>query len=123
MKPLTSRSSLVGIGLVVGLGIAGLGCSVGVAPDAPADDPVLVQGRTIYIESCMNCHGSAGGGGRGSKLNEGRVLEAYPDPADQTAVVAVGAEAMPGFDEKLTTDEIDAVVRYTREVLAARSAR
>ena len=59
----------------------------------------------------MSCHGSTGGGGRGTKLNDGRVIESFDDPADQVALVTVGRGAMPGFEGRLSGEEIDAVVR------------
>ena len=42
----------------------------------------------------------------------------YPDPADQVAVVTNGRGGMPAFGDKLTEEEIAAVVEYTRTVLA-----
>ena len=113
-----SRSTITAVGIAVGLAITGVGCSAGVAPEVPAGDPELVLGREVYIANCMSCHGSTGGGGRGTKLNDGRVIESFDDPADQVALVAVGRGAMPGFEGRLSGEEIDAVVRYTREALA-----
>lgn len=95
------------------------GCAAAESPAAPADDLELVEGRDIYIKNCANCHGGAGGGGVGSKLDDGRVVERYPEPADEIELVANGVRAMPEFDAKLTETEIEAVVRYTREILAA----
>jgi mono/diheme cytochrome c family protein len=97
----------------------GAGCVAGVVPEAPADDPELVQGRDVYIANCVSCHGGAGAGGRGNKLNEGQVLESFPDPADQVALVTGGRQAMPAFGDRLSNEEIEAVVRFTREVLAS----
>lgn len=92
------------------------GC-VAASPEVGSGDPVLVQGRDIYARNCASCHGSAGQGGRGTRLNGGAVLEAFPDPADQAEVIVNGRNQMPAFTGKFTTEEIDAVVRYTREVL------
>lgn len=94
------------------------GCTGGEVPAAPADDEVLVLGGELYANNCRACHGPAGGGGVGTALNEGRVVERYPDVADQIALVRDGVRAMPAFGEKLSDDELEAVVRYTREVLA-----
>lgn len=88
------------------------------APEAPEGDEVLAEGREIYVNSCANCHGSTGAGGRGSRLNDGRVLERYPEIADQIALVTTGVRAMPSFEGSLDEAEIEGVVRYTREVLA-----
>jgi len=97
-------------------------CSVDDVPEIPIGvdgypDPQLVTGRQVYIARCANCHGNDGGGGRGNKLSEGRMVAQYPDFGDQVRVVAEGVRSMPGFAEVLEPNEIDAVVRYTREVL------
>ncbi|MFV0526399.1 MAG: c-type cytochrome [Acidimicrobiales bacterium] len=94
------------------------GCAVD-TPAAPADDPQLVLGQEIYQANCASCHGSEGQGGIGWKLNDGQALERYPDPADEAAVVADGRSGMPAFGAKLSAEEIDAVVAYTREVLGS----
>jgi len=97
----------------------GAGCSVAASPAAPADDPVLTLGWQTYLDAgCANCHGSSGGGRRGPKLNEGQVIVRFPDIADQVEVVTKGKGGMPGFASKLSQEEIEAVVAYTREVLA-----
>ena len=80
-------------------------------------DAVLLQGRDIFSTRCATCHGADGGGGQGPKLNDGRVTEVYPDIAAQIAVVTGGRNGMPSFSNLLGDEEIEAVVRYTREVL------
>ena len=86
--------------------------------DAPAtpDDPQLQLGAEVYGTRCAGCHGQSGGGGAGVRL-AGRMKEAYPDIADQIAVVTEGRGAMPAWDSALSPEEIEAVVRFTREVL------
>ena len=78
---------------------------------------VLVQGRDVYSARCRSCHGSTGGGGTGPRL-AGTVEQLYPDVADQVEVVRDGRRSMPSFGGTLTDAEIEAVVRYTREVLS-----
>ena len=107
---------------LISLILAGSACSSSGVPEVPAGpggdpDPVLVVGRRVYTDRCANCHGNDGGGGRGSKLRDGVVIERYPDIAGQIDVVAEGARAMPSFAGALTAGEIEAVVRFTREVL------
>lgn len=99
-----------------------LGACAGEVPEVPigpdgAADPALVAGRDVYQRRCANCHGADGGGGTGPKLADGEVVAQYPDPADQRAIVADGRNAMPSFVGSLSTEQLDAVVRYTREVL------
>jgi len=92
-------------------------CSGGDLPEVPADDAELVTGRVIYANNCTPCHGAGGGGGIGPKLSGGRVVEKIPDPADQRLLIENGKGQMPAFDQKLSAEEIDAVVRYTREII------
>jgi cytochrome c oxidase subunit 2 len=94
------------------------------APDVPlgADgrpDPVLAQGRDTYQANCVQCHGGNGGGGRGPQLNGGSVVANHPDIADQIALVTNGKGGMPAYGGRLDAAEIEAVVRYTREVINA----
>ena len=98
-------------------------CAPGSAPEVPAGaggapDPVLVEGRAVYTRRCAGCHGTGGDGGRGPKLAEGRVVERYPEIEDQVEVVTNGRGGMPAFADTLGPAEIEAVVRYTREVLS-----
>ena len=111
------------VGTVV-LAAAGLmlaACSPG-SPDAPTGpggevDPVLELGQQVYENECARCHGAAGGGGFGSELADGKVVEAYPDIADEIEIIANGRNGMPGFADRLSAEEIEAVTRYTREAL------
>ena len=96
---------------------AGESPEVPVGPDGQAD-PELAVGREVYSRRCANCHGAGGGGGTGPKLSDGAVIEAYPDAADQREIIADGRNGMPSFAGSLSTTELDAVVRYTREVLS-----
>jgi mono/diheme cytochrome c family protein len=105
------------IAAAVVLGACGSSPEVPLGPDGEPD-PVLLVGRDVFGNRCASCHGSDGGGGRGPKLNDGAVVEAYPDIAEQIDIVTNGkGDGMPLFSDKLTPDEIEAVVRYTREVL------
>ena len=94
-------------------------CSSGGTPELSEDqanDPALVTGRQVYQARCARCHGGDGGGGAGPKL-AGNVVKRYPEPSQQEEVVRDGRGSMPSFDDALSDDEIEAVVRFTREVL------
>jgi len=91
------------------------------APEAPVavvEAAGGIDGAAIFGDRCAGCHGGDGSGGIGSRLAGGRVLERFPNAADQIAVVTAGRGGMPAFSGKLTDDEIAAVVDYTRTVLA-----
>jgi mono/diheme cytochrome c family protein len=77
-----------------------------------------VDGAAIFGQSCAGCHGGDGSGGIGPRLAGGRVVANFPDPQDQIAVVTNGRGGMPAFSERLSAEEIAAVVEYTRTVLA-----
>jgi cytochrome c oxidase subunit II len=88
---------------------------VPLGPDGRAD-PVLVLGREVYGAQCSSCHGVSGSGGSGVRL-AGTVVGSIPDADDQATVILDGRGRMPGFRNRLSAEEIEAVVRYTREVL------
>lgn len=97
------------------------GCTTSEAPPVPTVngtvDSVLEQGRNVFMSNCSRCHGSNGGGGAGIKLSEGRATELHPDIATMINVVNNGKNGMPAFGKALSEADIEAVVRYVREVL------
>ncbi len=99
-----------------GDGPQGAGGSSPVPTGRQAQDPQLVDGRRVFVASCARCHGARGEGRIGPRL-AGRVAERFPDVDDQISFVTEGKGLMPGFGNLLTDEEIEAVVRYEREVL------
>jgi mono/diheme cytochrome c family protein len=98
-----------------------VGCSAG-TPEVPlgpdgGPDRELTVGRDLWSQRCASCHGKDGGGNSGPKLSGGRVGEKFPDPAEQKQLILEGRAGMPAFAGELSDSEIEAVVRYTREVL------
>ena len=86
----------------------------GATPQTQQPQPTAVIAREqLYNKHCANCHASDGTGGLGSRL-AGVVVPRYPDPADQSAIVALGRNTMPAFAKVLTPDEITAITAYTR---------
>ena len=75
------------------------------------------DGAAVYADNCASCHGAAGEGGRGPALAGGAVVEAFPEAADQVVVVTDGQGGMPAFGDRLSAEEIDAVVEFTRSGL------
>lgn len=80
---------------------------------APVPKTGAPAGQAIFATRCASCHGTDGGGGFGPTL-AGVVTNRFPDPADQEAVVAHGRGAMPSFSDSLTSEQISAVVDFTR---------
>lgn len=106
-----------GAALVVLAATGLLGACGSSGPPTPSD-PVLAQGQQVFAARCASCHGIDGGGGIAPAL-AGRMTERFPDPADQIALIAGGVPgtSMRAFEDVLSAEEIDAVVRYTRESL------
>jgi mono/diheme cytochrome c family protein len=76
-----------------------------------------VDGAAVYSSNCASCHGADGQGLVGPALGGGAVVEAYPDEADQVAVITDGRNGMPDFGDNLSAEEIQAVTDYTRNDL------
>ncbi len=93
------------------------GCSSGASPDVDPQDTELVLGRRTYVNSCVSCHGSTGAGGIGNQINTPEILELYPTIDEQIELVTDGRNRMPSFGARLSEEEIQAVVRYSRETL------
>ena len=106
-------SSRVGVAAVAALVLV-VGC--GSSSPSASSDPQLETGRKVYASRCASCHGPKGSGLVGPRL-AGVVAEKYPDVAAQRAVIAEGKGAMPPWKNVLSAEEIDAVVRFTREGL------
>ena len=91
-----------------------------VSPPQPAGDidvPAGIDAAALYGRSCAGCHGGDGSGGIGPPLKAARVIERFPTAADQAAVVADGRGGMPAFAGRVSAEEIDAIVEYTRTSL------
>ncbi len=100
-------------------------------------------GEDLYTSAgCAACHGPAGGGGTGPAMTGGAVLVTFPPEsctdhvswialgtakwpeatygANNTALGASGA-AMPGFEDRLTPEELASVVIYERVAFGGQS--
>lgn len=81
----------------------------------------FVEGEDIYIASCAECHGVKGeGADRGIPLTSGHALD--HTEADFIKTVTNGKtkrkdKEMPAYRDKLTVEQIAAVVRFIREDL------
>jgi mono/diheme cytochrome c family protein len=75
------------------------------------------EGAALFAANCAVCHGAqAQGGITTAPRLAGVVKTKYPDVRVQRIIVSQGTGAMPGFQNKLTPAEIQAVVDYTRSL-------
>ncbi|HET7413898.1 MAG TPA: cytochrome c [Pararhizobium sp.] len=75
-------------------------------------------GEQVYVDAgCQVCHGAMGRGGVGVEFF-GDPFLAFPDYI--VARILVGGGEMPGFDGKLSDDEIAAVATYLQQSWGAK---
>ena len=91
------------------------------AVKATATPDEFAVARTIYVKDCTVCHGEAGKGGlvtiENKKLkvpsfSEGHALKHLDE--DFVDQINNGGDGMPKFKDKLSPDEINALVRFIR---------
>lgn len=92
---------------------------------APGTAPSFEQGKQIYQNDCQACHGDEGGGVlyRQTVLNGSASVTGNPDRV--IAVILFGKDgeqgSMPGWNLKLTDQEVAAVVTYIRQAWSNRA--
>lgn len=77
------------------------------------------SGADLFKGKCASCHGATGAGdtamGKSMKLKDlGSAEVQKASDADLTNVIAKGKKPMPGYEGKLTNDQIQEVVKYIR---------
>jgi mono/diheme cytochrome c family protein len=79
------------------------------------NDPQVALGRQVFAAHCYQCH-PGGAGGVAPAIND----KPLPEQLIKTQVRA-GLGAMPGFDkDRINDEQLDAVVRYLKELRAVR---
>ncbi len=79
-----------------------------------ADAANTEAGKSVYLTTCVFCHGEGGSGGVGG----GKPLVDARDPEFVARVVTEGRNDMPTFDGALTTQQIRDVAAYVATMLA-----
>ncbi len=122
--PSRAKEAIAAIVLLLGFAAVAVVAVVGIANGQSDDggteaapEPAGPDGGAVYEARCVACHGAAGEGGVGPALGDGAVAAAYPDIADQIAVITNGRNAMPAWGEILSDEEIAAVAAYERDEL------
>lgn len=97
------------------------------ASPTPADEFANV--RPIYAESCTVCHGAKGDGGtvtiQGKKLKVPSLKEGHAlnHTEEQLAKqIAQGGDGMPAFKDRLSSEQINELVRLIRKEFQGRTA-
>jgi mono/diheme cytochrome c family protein len=79
----------------------------------------VASGADLFTSNCAGCHGPAGEGGFGPALAGG--LARFDLVEEVVGFVSTGVPGrMPGFETRLSPDEIEAVVDYVWVELAGR---
>jgi cytochrome c6 len=76
-------------------------------------------GADTFKAKCASCHGATGAGdtamGKSLKLRDlGSADVQKLSDAELTTVIAKGKKPMPGYEGKLTNDQISDLVKYVR---------
>lgn len=79
------------------------------------------SGADVFKSKCAGCHGATGAGdtgmGKSLKLKDlGSAEVQGKSDADLTEVITKGKKPMPGYEGKLTNDQIQDVVKYIRSL-------
>ena len=88
--------------------------------ELPTGHGTATEGAVLYVrKGCASCHGAEGKGdtamGKAMKVKDlGSDEVQKQSDADLTAVVEKGKKPMPGYEGKLTKDQITEVVKYLR---------
>ena len=96
--------------LTVVLAVA-FACSTWAFADAGAD----------YKAKCASCHGADGKGdtavGKSMRVQDlGSADVQKQSDADLAGIISKGKKPMPGYEGKLTKDQIDGLVKYVRSL-------
>jgi cytochrome c6 len=99
------------------IGIAALGLFAAMAVPAVAEDDTA----TLYKSKCAACHGPDGKGDTAAGKKLGAKDFHSPDVAKKSDaelfdITKKGKDKMPGYDKKLTDDQIKDVVKYIRSL-------
>jgi mono/diheme cytochrome c family protein len=92
------------------------------SPVSKATPDEFAFARANYAKDCSSCHGQDGHGGP-VKTTDGKILKVPSlteghalkhDDADYVEQITKGGDGMPSFKDKLSPDEINAMVRFVR---------
>ncbi len=82
------------------------------APAVPARAPNLAQGKSLYEQGCLVCHGEDGSGGHGG----GPTLLNLPAVAIQATATTGKGTAMPAFRDVFPADQLGDIAAYVNSL-------
>jgi mono/diheme cytochrome c family protein len=86
---------------------------------AEVETPDVSAGVELFASSCSGCHGPQGEGGIGPALAGG--LERFETVEDVARFVSTGVPGrMPGFETRMTPDQVNAIAQHIWTDLAGR---
>lgn len=86
---------------------------------AEVDIPDVTAGGELFQSNCSECHGAQGEGGVGPAL--AGALERFETVDDVARFVSTGVPGrMPGFETRMTPDQVNAVAHFAWSDLADR---
>ncbi len=108
------KSKLVLIGIIL-LGLWLSACTTHLGERPPNGAELYSYGREVYLEYCAECHQTSGTGVPNliPRLAANPVVTLH-DPEPIIDTVLYGQGSMTGFSERLTSDDIAAVLTYIR---------
>ena len=128
MKRLKAGILFIGLGTALAVGVPDASAQEAAAEEAAA--PQEPDGQALYDEHCKKCHGPAGGEPPAAMVKKMENLESVTDPAflaetPEDSLISVtenGRGKMKPFAEKLTREEIIAIVSFLRTFEAAQDS-
>ena len=94
---------------------------------AAATPDQFANARGLYAKDCQTCHGATGGGGPvklddGTKLKVPSLREGHAlrhSDEEFTKQITKGGDGMPAFADKLTSNQMNDLIRFIRHEFQA----
>jgi mono/diheme cytochrome c family protein len=110
---MAGRLAVIFLALVIGLGAAACGGGDEGAEETTTEEDSFAAGRTVFVESCGQCHTLSEAGTTGSI---GPSLDGLGlDVETVESQVRNGGGGMPAFEGDLSDEEIESVSAYVAE--------
>lgn len=111
--PASARRSLFGFLAIAAFGLLTAFSATPAGAQGTDDPGDLGQGMEVFNAGCSSCHQTDGSGSAAGRSLIDIAIE-QPDRSVHIASVTNGIGNMPGYEDRLTVEEIDAAVSYVR---------